>query len=365
MLLRRFDPLSWLLRRPRWVLRAPCLLALALAALLFVPVRGDDSPAPAVTGVESVGLVVSDLERAIDFFTRVLTFEVVTTSEEASAERERLEGVFGLRVRTARLRLGQELLDLSEYLAPRGRPVPPDSRSNDCWFQHVAIITNDMAAAYARLREHRVEHASSGPQRLPDWNPNAGGIEAFYFKDPDGHSLEVLQFPPGKGDPRWHGAAGKLFLGIDHTAIVVGDTERSLALYRDVLGFRVAGASENHGVEQEHLNNVFGARLRITALRANGGPGIELLEYLSPAGGRRAPEDTRSCDLIAWQTRIVVRDLARLEADLLRARAQLVSPGRVSGAERGTVNAEALVARDPDGHALKLIQNVSKSKEAP
>jgi len=81
--------------------------------------------------------------------------------------------------------------------------------------------------------------------------------------------LEVLQIPAGKGDARWHAAAG-LFLGIGHTAIVVGDTEESLRFYRDALGLRVAGTSENWGTEQEHLNNVFGARLRITTLRGSG-----------------------------------------------------------------------------------------------
>ena len=60
-----------------------------------------------------------------------------------------------------------------------------------------------MDKAYAWLREHKVQHASPGPQRLPDWNTKAAGIRAFYFKDPDGHNLEILQFPPDKGDPRW------------------------------------------------------------------------------------------------------------------------------------------------------------------
>ena len=57
---------------------------------------------------------------------------------------------------------------------------------------------------------------------------------------------------------------------------MVDDTDASLRLYRDSLGLKVAGESENYDVEQEHLNNVFGARLRITALRAAAGPGIEL-----------------------------------------------------------------------------------------
>src|SRR5262245_17083266 len=85
------------------------------------------------------------------------------------------------------------------------------------------------------------------------------------------------------------GGTDRLFLGIDHTAIVVNSTEASLACYRDTLGLRVVGQSENYGPEQERLNNVFGARLRITTLRAPAGPGVELLEYLTPRDGRPAP----------------------------------------------------------------------------
>jgi hypothetical protein len=94
-----------------------------------------------------------------------------------------------------------------------------------------------------------------------------------------------LEFPSDKGNPKWHQSNGKLFLRIDHTAIAVANTSVSLAFYQDVLGFQVAGKSENYGPEQEHLNNVFGARLRITSLRTIEGPGIELLEYLTLAMG--------------------------------------------------------------------------------
>src|SRR5262249_10167308 len=137
---------------------------------------------------------------------------------------EHLEGVFGARVRLARLRLGDEELQLEQFVAPPGRPFPADTRGNDHWFQHVAIVVRDMGAAYARLRQRGVASASTGPQRLPDWNPSAGGIEAFYFHDPDGHFLELIHFPPGKGDPRWQRPGTDLFQGIDHTAITVADT---------------------------------------------------------------------------------------------------------------------------------------------
>jgi catechol 2,3-dioxygenase-like lactoylglutathione lyase family enzyme len=135
-----------------------------------------------------------------------------------------------------------------------------------------------------------VEHSFSAPQRLPDWNKNAGGISAFYFKDPDGHPVEILHFPPGKGAQK-HRPTQKLFLGIDHTAIVVADTDASLNFYQGLLSMRIVGESENYGTEQEHLNNVFGAHLRITTLRGTSGPGIELLEYLTPRNGRAFPID--------------------------------------------------------------------------
>jgi len=295
-----------------------------------------------VTAVDSVGITVSDMDRAVDFYSRVLTFEKETDREVAGDEVERLFGLFGTRVRMVRMRIGDERIELMQFVAPAGRPYPADSRSNDRWFQHVAIIVSDMDRAYARLREHRVQHASSGPQRLPDWNPNAGGIEAFYFRDPDGNHLEVLEFPRGKGAAKWHARTDRLFLGIDHTAIVVTDTDTSLAFYRNLLGLTVAGASENYGIEQERLNNVFGARLRITALRAPSGPGIEFLEYLSPRDGRPIPADTRASDLWYWQINLRADDPAALEPRLRAARAALLS---------AATTGLGLIVRDPDGHA--------------
>jgi catechol 2,3-dioxygenase-like lactoylglutathione lyase family enzyme len=324
------------------------------AALFAIACAVGVGAQPLATEVRSVTIPVSNLEQAVAFYTGVLTFHKVDEVEITGEAWERLEGVFGLRLRSAKMRLGSERIELVEYLAPEGRPVPVDSRSNDRWFQHVAIIVSDMSMAYSRLREHRVRHASSGPQRLPDWNPNAGGIEAFYFKDPDGHALEILAFPPGKGDPRWQ-EKDRLFLGIDHTAIVVADTERSLRFYRDTLGLEVAGGAENYGTEQEHLNNVFGARLRITALRAAKGPGIELLEYFAPSDGRPRPLDVRANDLIAWQTELSVRDAGAAANTLGAAGTGFLSPGFVRVPEPVLGFSEALLVADPDGHQVQLV----------
>jgi len=269
--------------------------------------------APAVDAVDHIVIPVSRLDRAVAFYTGALSF--VAGEPEASSG--------------CVLHLGNEKIELMQRA---GRPIPADSRSNDRWFQHLAIVVSDIDRAYAIVLREGAAPISTGPQELPAWNPNAGGIRAVYFRDPDGHPLELIQFPPGKGDPRWQDK-DRLFLGIDHSAIAVRDTDASLAFYRDRLGLRVAGTSENWGVEQERLSAVPGAHVRITSLRAWSGPGVELLDYLMPGDGRPMPADAAANDL--WAEEIVMRTV--------------VVP---HSAER---------LRDPDGHAIVIVAEGSEA----
>ncbi|HCA57524.1 MAG TPA: glyoxalase [Blastocatellia bacterium] len=334
-------------------MRRAVLLALAVFVLIA------SAEAAAVKRIESVGFTVSDMDRAIDFYRDVLTFEVESDTEIHGREYELLTGVFGARSRIVRLRLGDEGFELTEFLTPRGRPIPQDSRSNDLWFQHVAIIVSDMDAAYARLRANKVEHASTGPQTLPGYIKPAAGIRAFYFKDPDGHVLEVLEFPPEKGKEKWHRLAkgGRLFLGIDHTAIAVSDTDRSLGFYGEKLGLRVAGESMNYGPEQERLNNVFGARLRITGLATpEEGIAVEFLEYLAPRTGRPYPRGSASNDIWHWQTSFAADDISLLE----KMKWEYVSSGAAYMKDSVLGFKRAAVVRDPDGHAVRLTEQGAK-----
>lgn len=191
---------------------------------------------------------------------------------------------------------------------------------------------------------------------MPETIKPAAGIRAFYFKDPDGHALEVLQFPADKGAAKWHHPSDKLFLGVDHTAIVVSDTGASLKFYRDVLGFKVAGESENYGMEQEHLNNVFGARLHITGIRAASGPGIEFLEYLAPRDGRPVPSDEHANDLIHWQTKLVTNNAVSLGHSLLEEKYRFVSTGVTTLPDASLGFARGFLVRDPDGHVMQLTE---------
>jgi catechol 2,3-dioxygenase-like lactoylglutathione lyase family enzyme len=334
-------------------------LSAAAAAAAFVAsaaLLASSARAAGPARVAEIGMTVGDLDRSVAFYEDVLGFvksaEVVELEGDAY---ERLRGVFPLRMRVARLRLGAEQIELTDYLAPSSRAFPADSRGNDRWFQHIAVVVSDMDRAYEVLRRHGVEHASSGPQTLPHSNPKAGGIRAFYFRDPDGHFLELIEFPRGKGDARWQ-SNEHLFLGIDHTAIVVADTEASLRFYRDGLGLTVAGGSENSGIEQERLNAVRGARLRITTLRAPRGPGIELLEYLAPRDGRAATADATASDLAHWQTRIATADIESATRSALRNGGATVSPGSIALDDRRLGFARAALVLDPDGHGVEIVE---------
>jgi catechol 2,3-dioxygenase-like lactoylglutathione lyase family enzyme len=172
-----------------------------------------------------------------------------------------------------------------------GRAYPENSRSNDLWFQHLAIVVSDMDAAYAHLCAHAAWHPISrgGPQTLPE---SDGGVRAFKFRDPDGHPLELLWLPPARARGAWQERSAGLrklpFLGIDHTALAVKSMRRSLDFY-GALGMRLRDRSLNHGTAQSHLDGLPAARVRVSALRAASAaaPGIELLAYEPP--GRPAP----------------------------------------------------------------------------
>lgn len=330
-------------------------LNLALLIVLTITITtGHLTAQPTAVSIGPIGFTVSNMDRSIEFYSKVLAFHKVSDQEVYGEQYDRLQGLFGVRMRIVIMQLGDEAIELTEYLTPKGRLIPEDSKSNDLWFQHIAIVVSDMDTAYQKLRAFKVQHVSTAPQTIPGWNKSAAGIRAFYFRDPDRHNLEIIYFPEGKGDPKWQNLKGGLFLGIDHTAIAVSNTTRSLKFYRDVLGMKIAGKSLNYGPEQEHLNHVFGG-VQITALRAASGPGIEFLEYLAPADGRKTPQDLKANDLLSWQTTIYAEDLSDWDVPVEHTLYTLVSSTVIEFPGRKLKFAKGILLRDPDGHGVRLV----------
>lgn len=278
------------------------------------------SPAdsPCVLRFVTLRRSVTNLRRSIAFYCNALGFEVIDTRRGPAAE--------------AVLALGGERIVLTEH-TPFGTDWPQPAMGPNLRFQHIAIVTSDMDAAFQRLRGHAaVAISRGGPQRLP---AASGGVRAFKFRDLDAHPLELIQFPPGRAAARWHGVARRLgpTLGIDHAAISVVDVDSSIAFYQR-FGFKLGSRQLNHGAEQARLDGLTFAKVDVvTLLPAHAdSPHLELLGYLVPKPLRDGIAGRDTADRLVWQVQ-----------------ASDGACGQVSGD-----NCAALT--DPDGH-LNAVMN--------
>src|SRR5262250_3301342 len=304
---------------------------------------------------------IADADRETTFFTKILQFEKIADFRLVGGEWGKLQGVFNASMRIVHLRLGDQIVELTQYVSPpAGRPIPVPSYSNDRWFQHMAIVVRDMDAAYKILQDNNVQQISANPITIPESNPGAAGIKAVKFRDPEGHDLELIYFPAGKADPLWQKPGNKLFLGLSHTAMTVDSTEKSVAFYRDILGFDVGGVTFNTGATQELLDDLFNDTCLVTPmLPISQPPHIEFLDYKTPPGSRPMPVDTKATDLWHWQTTLITKDIQAVADRLRKAGAQFITPDVVSIPQQTQAELgfkKALMIRDPNGHAIRLIE---------
>jgi catechol 2,3-dioxygenase-like lactoylglutathione lyase family enzyme len=236
------------------------------------------------------------------------------------------------------LMLGEQSIELvptksaSRILAP----------ANSTAFQHFAIVVSDIDKAMQKLSgcQGWSPISRAGPQALP---PASGGVTAFKFRDPEGHPLELLRFPDDARPPAWSDSRPGTFLGIDHSAITVANTARSVVFYQE-LGFIVLSRQVNRGPEQGRLDDLNGAVVEVTSLASptSAAPHLELLCYQNPSviAEVAAMDDPRS-------TRLILES-----GDCDRGTNQ---------AKRSASIADETCMRDPDGHVLALIAATADS----
>ncbi|MCW2529072.1 MAG: methylmalonyl-CoA epimerase [Pseudonocardiales bacterium] len=142
-------------------------------------------------GIHHAGIVVSDLDRAIDFYTGVLGLEMMSEPSPVSesAHLDRVLGITGARIRGLLLRAGDGAIELHEFSAPewRGeRPVPAHALGA----QHVAFWVDDVVAEKAAIEARggrfmtEVNVIDSGP---------FAGLRTAFIRDPDGIRIELVQ----------------------------------------------------------------------------------------------------------------------------------------------------------------------------
>ncbi len=322
-----------------------------------------------------ITVTVADLDRTETFYRNGLGFQRVARRDIDDPAYAQLLGVRDAKIRSLVMRLGSEEVEFQQF-DPPGRAYPADSRSPDLWFQHFAIIVADMEQAYSRLQRAvpLTPISEGGPVTLP---PENGRVKAFKFRDPDGHPLELLHFPAGVGRPVWIEKAAAfqkaakstakssgmadsdaVFLGIDHSAIGVSDSQRSAAFYRDLIGLQQSYRVVNRGPTQQRLDDSFNAVVEITGFLppAQAGPGVEFLQYRAPAIGRPAREDVISNDIEHVRLTFSVGRLDTVAEALFAAQVPMLSPGVVELDRQKHGYSRGLLVKDPDGHALMLTE---------
>ena len=248
--------------------------------------------------VTCFALATTDLGRLTRFYRDVLGFAAHGPDMPIDDGEIELLGLSGPGRRQV-LSLGEQMLWIDQF-EQAGRPYPVYGDAASLWFQHLALVVDDMHHTYGRLRDITpISHG--GPQLLP---VSSGGVQAFKFRDPDGHPLELLQFPDGKTPDAWRRRIRldrQIGLGIDHSAISVADADASAAFYK-ALGLGVGERTLNEGRAQQGLDGLPGVEVEVVPMRPHGGtPHLELLGYRTPRG--QAGSVLRANDVAA--TRIV------------------------------------------------------------
>ena len=142
-------------------------------------------------------------------------------------------------------------------------------------------------------------------------------------------------------------------ISADHTGITVSNLERSLAFWRDVLGFEFSHAAHQKGELAQEITGIEGAEIKLAVLKTPGGHKIELLEYLAPAD--RRPSNLRPCDVGSVHVALLVEDLEAVLAQI--AVSGWKAAGKPQALKTGPNAGKRVVyVHDPDGTTIEFMQ---------
>lgn len=142
--------------------------------------------------------------------------------------------------------------------------------------------------------------------------------------------------------------------GLHHAGITVGDLERSLRFYRDLLGLEVAFMVERNDTTIGEIVGYAGARIQIAMCTIPGTTTrLELLHYLEPTGD---PGDGETFRPPAGHICFTTDDIDGLAVRLRAAGFPPRSAAPVVIAAGPNTGVKALYVRDPDGYTVEFHQ---------
>jgi catechol 2,3-dioxygenase-like lactoylglutathione lyase family enzyme len=290
---------------------ASSILALALATACFA--QNTSPTRPRITGISHVGYFVSDLPKALVFWHDLLGFDEAYDLKKPGSET-------GVRIAFIKINDHQHIELFNEPPT-----APPNHMSHLCF----TVDDIDQMRTYLRSKGYTVP-ADSGKTRTGDY--------AFEIKDPDGTLIEFVQKLPTGMEAQ---AAGKSLLAsrispqIYHVGFLVGNAQRSIDFYHDILGFTETWRGSNNP------NTLSWVNMRVP----NGTDYVELMLY------SKLPESYGGSNHISLEVPDVNAAIATLEA-----RPAFKTYGKPLEMHVGKNGKRQVNLFDPDGTRVELME---------
>jgi catechol 2,3-dioxygenase-like lactoylglutathione lyase family enzyme len=149
-----------------------------------------------ITAFNHTSFTVTDMDRAVRFWTAALGFEAQSVSPRSGEWQAKVTGVPGAELLVAHLFGYGTHIELIQYTSSAGaaRRIDP----NMSCAAHICLEVSDLEETWAKLVK-----AGATPQGevTSIINGPAKGLKAGYLRDPCGIIIELLEIPPaGRGD---------------------------------------------------------------------------------------------------------------------------------------------------------------------
>jgi len=322
------------------------------------PAPGAAPPGEVVVGSGNYSPIVSDLDKAIDFYGNLLGLTVPpaqTPGPRPFSTDPAIRNMFG--ILSAQLRwvvarvpgpnLGVEMVEAKDIDRKPSNPRPQDPGS-----MTLVLIVRDIDKAFAPLKSAGVPVVTPGGAPVTFGANKARGV---IVRDPDGHFVELLQpspLPETTAPPESNILDARV-------RITVADTDKTMKLYRDQFEFQPQLGSFGT-IPLLDLMGLKDAQVRLTTAQV---PGSALrMEFVEIKGVDRSPIRPRIQDPGATRLQIRVKDLDATIGKLKTSGSTVVSAGGVPATLQGGIR--AAIMPDPDGLYFVLIQAAPPRPEA-
>jgi catechol 2,3-dioxygenase-like lactoylglutathione lyase family enzyme len=300
------------------------LAGVLTASFLASSILAQDSPKrPKVLGVAHMALYVSDLAKARAFYKEFLGFD---------------EEPFTLKKADGSERIVFIKINDQQYLELFAEDPKTDGRLN-----HISIYTDDAD----RLRAYLAAHGVKVPDTV---GKGQTGNKNFNIKDPDDHTVEIVEYQPDSWTTRERGAhmpAARISSRIMHVGFLVGDLDKSIHFYDGILGFKEFWRGSRSTTSLSWVN------MRVP----DGDDYVEFMLY----GELPAPDQRGTQNHVS----LMVPD-AQKAADELKTRAARGVYSKEITIQTGVNRKRQVNLYDPDGTRIELMErDTVDGKPAP